>query len=56
MRERMTNLVRPSDSEEGQALAEYALVLAFIAIVCVVAVTALGLAISGAFGSIAGGF
>lgn len=38
--------------EDGQALAEYALVLAFIAIVCVLAVTALGLAISGAFSSI----
>jgi pilus assembly protein Flp/PilA len=56
MREMMINLIRQSDREDGQALAEYALVLAFIAIVCVVAVTALGLAISGAFGSIAGGF
>ena len=38
--------------EEGQALAEYALILAFIAIVCVLAVTALGLAISGSLSGI----
>lgn len=44
------------DREDGQALAEYALLLAFIAIVCVLAVTALGLAISGAFGGITGAF
>ncbi len=56
MRERMIKLIQRSDIEEGQALAEYALIAAFIAIVCVAAVTALGLAISGAFGSIAGGF
>ncbi len=42
--------------EDGQALAEYGLVLAFIAIVCVAALTALGLAVSGIFGSIAGSF
>jgi len=42
--------------EDGQALAEYALIIAFIAIVCVAAVTALGLAISGGFGSITGAF
>lgn len=38
--------------EDGQALAEYALILAFIAIVCVAAVTALGLAVSGALGGV----
>ncbi len=42
--------------EDGQALAEYALILAFIAIVCVLALTALGLAISGAFTGITGAF
>jgi pilus assembly protein Flp/PilA len=42
--------------EGGQALAEYGLILAFIAIVCVAALTALGLAISGGFGSITGSF
>jgi Flp pilus assembly pilin Flp len=38
--------------ESGQALAEYSLLLTFIAAVCLLAVTALGLAIAGGFGSI----
>jgi Flp pilus assembly pilin Flp len=38
--------------EKGQALAEYSLLLTFIAAVCVLAVTALGIAIAGGFGSI----
>jgi Flp pilus assembly pilin Flp len=38
--------------ESGQALAEYSLLLTFIAAVCVLAVTALGIAIAGGFGSI----
>ncbi len=38
------------EREDGQALAEYGLLLALIAIVCVLAVTALGLAISGILG------
>jgi len=38
--------------ESGQDLAEYSLLLAFIAAVCVLAVTALGIAIAGGFGSI----
>lgn len=38
--------------DSGQALAEYSLILAFIAAVCVLAVTALGIAIAGGFGSI----
>jgi hypothetical protein len=42
--------------EDGQALAEFALIVAFIAAVCVLAATALGLAISGGFGSILPGF
>ena len=42
--------------EDGQALAEYGLLLALIVVVCVLAVTALGLAISGILGSIAGAF
>ncbi len=33
--------------EAGQSLAEYGLLLALIAVVCLIAVTALGLAISG---------
>ena len=45
------NLKRIAD-ESGQALAEYSLLITFIAAVCIIAVTALGLAIAGGFGSI----
>jgi pilus assembly protein Flp/PilA len=41
-------------NEDGQALAEYGLILAFIAVVCLAAVTALGLAIAGQLGSVTG--
>ena len=54
--QRLMQRMRDSGGEKGQALAEYALILAFIAIVCVLAVTALGVAISGALGSVAAGF
>jgi Flp pilus assembly pilin Flp len=37
--------IEESRSEDGQALAEYALILAFVTIVCVAALTALGIAI-----------
>lgn len=43
-----------NESEEGQGLAEYGLILALVAVVCVVAVTALGTSISGTLTSIAG--
>jgi Flp pilus assembly pilin Flp len=33
--------------EEGQALAEYSLILTFVALACILAVGALGLAVSG---------
>ena len=49
-------LIQRITTEKGQALAEYALVLAFIAAVCVIAVTALGLAISGTLGGVTGSF
>ena len=49
----MTKLVATKD-EEGQGLAEYGLILALIAVVCVLALTTLGGAISGVLGSIAG--
>jgi pilus assembly protein Flp/PilA len=38
--------------EEGQALAEYGLILALIAVVCVAALTLLGTSISGTLGTI----
>ena len=33
--------------EEGQALAEYGLILGLIAVVCIIALTGIGLAVSG---------
>ena len=42
--------------EEGQALAEYALILAFVFIACVVALGLLGLAISGGLDALTDGF
>ncbi len=42
--------------EDAQALAEYGLLLALIAAVCIIAITALGLAISGFLGGITGSF
>ncbi len=46
-------LVARVQSEEGQALAEYGLILALIAVVAVGALTALGLAVSGQLQTIA---
>jgi pilus assembly protein Flp/PilA len=40
------------ESEKGQALAEYGLILALIAVVCILALTAIGLAISGELGKV----
>ncbi len=42
------------EREEGQALAEYGLLLALIAVACIIALTALGLALAGTLGSITG--
>jgi len=42
------------EREDGQALAEYGLLLALIAVACLAALTALGLAIAGTLGSITG--
>jgi Flp pilus assembly pilin Flp len=39
--------------EGGQALAEYSLILAFIAAVCIIALGALGLALAGHLGALA---
>ncbi len=50
----MSNVVKYfRRNEDGAALAEYALLVALIAVVCVVAVTALGTQISTAFSQIA---
>ncbi len=42
------------EREDGQALAEYGLLLALIAVACLVALGALGLAIAGTLSSITG--
>ena len=42
------------EREEGQALAEYGLLLALIAVVCIAALGLLGLALAGTLGSITG--
>ena len=41
------SVARFSSPEEGQALAEYALILAFVFVACIIALGALGLAIAG---------
>jgi pilus assembly protein Flp/PilA len=42
------------EREDGQALAEYGLLLALIAVVCIGVLGILGLAIQGTLGSVAG--
>ncbi len=44
-------LARFSD-EDGQALAEYGLILGLIAVVCIIALTGIGLAVSGQLGQV----
>jgi len=46
-------LVARFRSEAGQALAEYGLILALIAVVCILALTAVGVAVSGNLNAIA---
>jgi len=54
MNEALLAIVARFDREDGQALAEYGLLLALIAVVCILALTALGLAIAGTLSSITG--
>ncbi len=52
----LTNLylraIAVRDREEGQAMAEYGIILALIAVICIVAVTAIGTDVNKAFGKI----
>ena len=48
--------LRARFEEEGQALAEYSLILAFVFIACVVALGFLGLALSGEFDAVTAAF
>jgi pilus assembly protein Flp/PilA len=41
--------------EEGQTMAEYGLLLALIAVVCIAVITTLGTGISGKFGQVVSG-
>ncbi len=50
----LTWFVARFEREAGQALAEYGLLLALIAVVCILALTALGLAIQGTLSSVTG--
>jgi len=56
MLEYIVKLVLGRGSEPGQALAEYSLILAFIAMVCVLALGLLGLTLAVQIDSIAAGF
>ena len=53
MNEAILALVVRFQRQDGQALAEYGLLLALIAVVCIVALTALGLALAGTLSTIA---
>ncbi len=50
--EAILRLVARFQDEEGQALAEYGLILGLIAVVAIVALTAIGLAIAGKLNAI----
>jgi pilus assembly protein Flp/PilA len=52
--EALVSFMSRFEREDGQALAEYGLILALIAVVCLIALTALGVAVSGTLGSITG--
>lgn len=52
----LVRIWRASESEAGQALAETSLIIAFIALLCVLALTAVGVAVSGGIAGILPGF
>lgn len=52
----MRRILSKLQSENGQTLAEVSLILAFVAIICIAAVTALGAIISVPFVDVVAGF
>ena len=56
MLERLRTLLEQFDGEEGQGLAEYSLIIVFVAAVCVAALSVLGMIIPGPFNDVAGVF
>lgn len=56
MIENVRSVLDRLNAERGQALAEYSLILAFIAAACVLALGALGLALAGHIDSFAAAF
>ncbi len=54
MNEAILALMVRFQRQDGQALAEYGLLLALIAVVCIVALTALGVALKGTLSSVTG--
>jgi Flp pilus assembly pilin Flp len=52
----VVSVVERLKGERGQALAEYSLILAFVAMVCILALGSLGLAIAGHIDSFAVAF
>lgn len=51
----MLSKVAAHQAEEGQGLAEYGLILALIAVACIIALTALGGDIAGKLGEVSAG-
>lgn len=52
----LVDVLRARNEDRGASLVEYALLVALIAVICVIAITVLGDAASTSFSSTAGGF
>ena len=53
MEEKMAKLIRFFKDEEGATMVEYALMVALIAVICIIAVTAIGTNVNLVFESVA---
>ena len=56
MGDRIRAVLKRLGGEQGQTLAEYTLLLVFVTVVCVLAVTLLGVGVAAALSGIVGGF